>query len=127
MNVEFLDFNDELPLFGDAPMDLGRFGWPTTLSDEAWESFIELYIAYFNRAPDAIGLAFWGGAFAGGTTLSRMAAFFIDQAETRATYPETLTNADFATAVYNNVLGRLPDQAGFDFWVGLAGCRAGRA
>ncbi len=39
------------------------------------------------------------------------------QTETLRSYPEGTSNTEFATAVYNNVLGRTPDQAGFDFWV----------
>ncbi|RMD91710.1 MAG: DUF4214 domain-containing protein, partial [Alphaproteobacteria bacterium] len=58
-------------------------------------------------------------AFATGTTLEEMATLFIDQDETRATYPEGTSNSDFAEAVYNNVLGRTPDPLGFDFWVGV--------
>ena len=80
------------------------------------ESFIELYIAYFNRAPDAVGLNFWGTAFANGTSLQQIAALFIDQQETRQTYPDSMSTDDFATAVYSNVLGRRADQDGFDFW-----------
>ena len=99
-------------------LDLERFGGPAGLSADALESFIELYIAYFNRAPDALGLNFWGTAFAEGVSLARIASEFVDQEETRATYPEGMSNETFATAVYDNVLGRIPDQAGFDFWVG---------
>ncbi len=110
VGVEFLEFEN-------STFNLMQFGGTTGLSEQNFESFIELYIAYFNRAPDAVGLNFWGTAFANGTTLEEIATFFIDQNETRATYPTSLSNADFATAVYNNVLGRVPDQAGFDFWV----------
>ena len=114
--MEFLDFDTDLL---GAPFDLQKFGGPAGLAASDLESFIELYIAYFNRAPDAVGLNFWGTAFANGTTLEGMAALFIDQPETAATYPDTLTNAAFATEGYENVLGRVPDQAGFDFWVGV--------
>jgi hypothetical protein len=116
IDIEFLDFDTEAFPFD---FNLNQFGGPTGLSESQFESFIELYIAYFNRAPDAVGLNFWGTAYANGTTLQEMATLFIDQDETRATYPTSLSNADFATAVYNNVLGRIPDQAGFDFWVGI--------
>ncbi|NRB04270.1 MAG: DUF4214 domain-containing protein [Rhodobacteraceae bacterium] len=98
--------------------DVLAFGQTVDLEEDEFESFVELYIAYFNRAPDALGLGFWGSAYANGTTLEEMAALFIDQDETRATYPGDQTNSDFATSVYGNVLGRIPDQAGFDFWVG---------
>ena len=116
VDVEFLDFTVDIQ---NGAFNLQEFGGVASLSPEDFESFIELYIAYFNRAPDAIGLNFWGTAFANGTTLEQMASLFIDQDETRATYPEGTSNIDFATSVYTNVLGRTPDQAGFDFWVGL--------
>lgn len=114
--------NVELLTFGDAavaPFDLTVFAGTAGLSEAQMKSFIELYIAYFNRAPDAVGLNFWGTAFANGTTLQQMATLFIDQDETRATYAADLSNSDFATAVYANVLGRVADQEGFDFWVGV--------
>jgi len=111
-DVEFLEFGET-----GQTINLAQLDGPAGLSEEAFESFIELYIAYFNRAPDAIGLNFWGTAYANGTTLEEIASLFIDQEETREAYPASLTNEEFAAAVYNNVLGRVPDQEGFDFWV----------
>lgn len=115
INVEFLDF--DIDLLG-GPFDLSQFGGTTGLSEQSFESFIELYIAYFNRAPDAVGLNFWGTAFANGTSLEEIATLFANQEETEAAYPGGTTNETFATTVYNNVLGRIPDQDGLDFWVG---------
>lgn len=112
-SIEFIDFDTDA-FGGPYQLYLGMSG----LSAAAFESFIELYIAYFNRAPDANGLNFWGTAFANGTSLELMATFFIDQVEFRSTYPSGTSNEAFATAVYNNVLGRTPDQDGIDFWVG---------
>ena len=114
IDVEALGFD-----LSSSTFDLTQFGGTTALSQKQFESFVELYIAYFNRAPDAVGLNFWGTAFANGTTFEEIAKLFMDQDETRATYPSVLSNTDFATAVYNNVLGRVPDQAGLDFWVGV--------
>lgn len=114
-SLEFLDFNTNLL---GAPFDLTAFGGTTHLSEQNLETFIELYIAYFNRAPDAVGLNFWGTAFANGTTVEQIASQFVNQDETRATYPSETSNNEFATLVYNNVLGRTPDQDGIDFWVG---------
>lgn len=114
-NIEFLEFDT-----GDfANFNLEQFGGATSLSEADFKGFIELYIAYFNRAPDAVGLNFWGTAFANGTTMEQMAKLFAPQDETLNTYPEGTSNTEFATAVYNNVLGKTPDQAGFDFWVGV--------
>lgn len=101
------------------PFELFRFTGAVSLSHMEYEALIELYIAYFNRAPDAIGLNFWGTAFANGLSLDEIAAQFAPQPETVATYPEGTSNTEFATAVYNNVLGRVPDQAGLEFWVGV--------
>lgn len=112
-NVERLDFrhNEE-----EVSVDLDVFGELAALSTEDLETVIELYIAYFNRAPDTVGLGFWGSAFANGMSLDEIAALFVDQDETRETYPDAISNGEFAEAVYNNVLGRAPDQLGFDFW-----------
>ncbi|UWR14000.1 DUF4214 domain-containing protein [Sulfitobacter sp. M368] len=118
-DIEFLSFDSTLPLFDGGDMDLRAFAGPAALSEDQMESVIELYIAYFNRAPDAVGLFFWATAFDNGTTLDDMAKLFIDQDETRAAYPDGTSNLDFAETVYNNVLGRTPDVAGLNFWVGL--------
>ncbi|MEP5730766.1 MAG: DUF4214 domain-containing protein [Sulfitobacter sp.] len=85
-------------------------------SEAEFDQLIEMYIAYFNRAPDAAGLYFWGSVFADGLDIEEIAALFLDQDETRATYPESDTNLEFATQVYSNVLGRTPDSAGLTFW-----------
>ena len=117
-NVETLAFASGATIFEDGNLDLSIIQGITTLDETQIATFIELYIAYFNRAPDALGLYFWGSAFANGVSLEEIATLFLDQDETRATYPEDETNLDFATQVYANVLGRIPDQDGLDFWVG---------
>ncbi|NRB04596.1 MAG: DUF4214 domain-containing protein [Rhodobacteraceae bacterium] len=123
IDVEFLDFGSEIPVFGGQPMDLTQFAGPTTLTEDQFLELTELYIAYFNRAPDAVGLYFWGTALANGFSFNEIAEQFFDQAETRSVYSGSvsasgeLINSDaFVTAVYNNVLGRGPDADGFNFW-----------
>lgn len=114
-NFEFLDFGTELPVFGGS-MDLARFGDHVGLSEADFTAFVEMYIAYFNRAPDAIGLGFWGSAFANGATMDEIAGMFADQPETLATYPADTSNIRFVADVYDNVLGRSPDIEGLRFW-----------
>ena len=114
-NVEMIDFDTELPMFGGA-MDLTLFGGHTGIEAEAFEAFIEMYIAYFNRAPDAVGLAFWGTAYANGMSMEEIANEFASQPETLATYPEDASNIKFVSDVYQNVLGRAPDIDGLRFW-----------
>lgn len=113
-DIELIKFGEEEESF-----DLQNFGGAAQLSGEELEAIIELYIAYFNRAPDAIGLNFWATSFVNGTDLKQMAELFAPQPETQAAYPPGTSTLDFATVVYNNVLGRTPDQAGLDFWAGV--------
>ncbi|MTJ06082.1 MAG: DUF4214 domain-containing protein [Sediminimonas qiaohouensis] len=110
INVETLSFSD-------TDWNLESFSDVIDLSAESLDSFMEMYIAYFDRAADSEGLLFWGTAFANGTTMEEMATLFIDQDETLAAYPAGTTNEEFANTVYGNVLGRTPDAAGLDFWV----------
>jgi hypothetical protein len=46
-----------------------------------------------------------------------VAARFIDSNEFRSLYGQNPTNAEFLTKVYTNVLGRTPDQGGYDWWL----------
>lgn len=114
-NFEFLDFGNEIPMF-DGPMDLTQFGGHTGLGEAEFSAFVEMYIAYFNRAPDAVGLAFWGTAFANGMSMEDIASEFADQPETLAAYPADLSSIRFTADVYENVLGRSPDLDGLRFW-----------
>jgi hypothetical protein len=111
-------------------MDLSIFDGPASLTGEEFSEIIELYIAYFNRAPDALGLFYWATEYARGFTVPDMAANFFFQPETQGTYAAVLDgegNLDitdlakvgaFVTEVYGNVLGRAPDGPGFDYWTG---------
>ncbi|MBM1631199.1 hypothetical protein JQV28_19310, partial [Sulfitobacter mediterraneus] len=82
ISIEFLDFDQNIDLFGDNPMDLDIFSGPAGLSAAEFGAIIELYIAYFNRAPDALGLLYWGTRYAEGHPLSEMANDFFNQDET---------------------------------------------
>ncbi|SHI06781.1 DUF4214 domain-containing protein [Marivita hallyeonensis] len=114
-NIERIGFDTGLPVFGDA-VDLTQFGGHAGLDADAFESFVEMYIAYFNRAPDAIGLAFWGTAYANGMSLEAIANEFANQPETLIVYPEDVSNIRFVADVYENVFGRAPDIDGLRFW-----------
>lgn len=119
MNMEFLDFDTELDVFNSEPMDLREYGGGASIQSDDFESIIELYVAYFNRAPDAVGLFFWANAFSNGVGLDEMAELFAQQPETLAAFPEGTTNAEIVTTIYENVLGRAPDEAGEVFWNGV--------
>ena len=116
VSIERLDFRTGASSSTET-FNVEAFDGIASLNSWEFAQIVELYIAYFNRAPDAMGLAFWGNAYADGLSLEQMASLFIDQPETRATYAKDLSNSEFALAVYQNVLGRVPDADGFAFWV----------
>ena len=117
-NIELLQFSDKiynLSVATDAKMIT-----PTQL-----DSLTELYVAYFNRVPDASGLDYWIKQFAAGQTLEQIGTSFYNAATlpqfTALTgYSSTMSNADFVKIIYANVLGRsgtnAPPQADVDYW-----------
>ncbi|WP_421117971.1 DUF4214 domain-containing protein [Aquihabitans daechungensis] len=77
-----------------------------------------LYRAFLGRTPDASGLAFWVGRKRAGTwSVTRMADSFAASTEFERTYG-TLTDRQFVTRIYTDVLGRPADAAGVDYWTG---------
>jgi hypothetical protein len=75
-----------------------------------------LYRAFLGRAPDPSGLRFWIGRRRAGTwTLNRIADSFAGSSEFRRKYGD-LTNRQFVTLIYTDVLARPADQAGVDYW-----------
>ena len=77
-----------------------------------------LYAAFFDRAPDAAGLAYWEGQFSGTATVNDLAVQFAANPVFDATYG-SLTDVAFVNAIYQNVLGAAGDAAGVDYWVGV--------
>ena len=111
-SIEVLQFND-------SAFALSQFTNVSTLTDADMLAFSELYVAYFNRAPDSAGLLFWGSRLADGMSMEDIAREFFDQPETAALYGSSTDNDAFVTAVYSNVLGRLPDDEGYTYWVDI--------
>lgn len=79
----------------------------------------DLYIAYFNRAPDVAGLLYWFREVNNGTwSLATIAQSFTDQPEYRDTYPPGLSNHAFIATIYQNLFDRSPDDVGWAYWEG---------
>jgi hypothetical protein len=76
-----------------------------------------IYKAAFNRTPDTAGLGYWIAQMDKGVNTVDVAARFIDSPEFRTLYGQNPSNADFLTKVYTNVLGRTPDQGGYNWWL----------
>ena len=78
------------------------------------EQVTELYVAYFERAPDADGLAYWVND--SGLTIEQISQSFFDQPETQAKYPESMSSAEYIETIYQNVFDRSADAAGAVYW-----------
>jgi hypothetical protein len=76
---------------------------------------IRLYLAYFDRAPDHGGLNYWVGQRSTGKKLDVVSNSFASSSEFKNKYG-SLTNAEFVTLVYKNVLKRNPDAGGLAYW-----------
>lgn len=78
----------------------------------------KIYIAAFNRAPDAAGLSNWMNQYTSGLmTYTQISQDFSNQAEYITKYPSAMTNSEYITAIYSNVFGRTPDAGGLTNWV----------
>jgi hypothetical protein len=85
----------------------------------AWHAdVLRLYQAFFNRTPDTGGAAYWIDKYEDGSSLDDIAWGFSNSTEFQNQYGSTLANSEFLTIVYSNVLGRAPDQEGFNYWLG---------
>jgi cyclophilin family peptidyl-prolyl cis-trans isomerase len=88
-------------------------------------NLIELYIAFFNRVPDADGMSYWIDQIKAGMTVDQMSSSFYDAAIQYSNvtgYSASMSNADFVKVIYKNVLGRdgtlAPPDADVNYWAG---------
>lgn len=122
-------------LLGRAPTTSERTTWTTALSGATSDRgdlvdalrrstdgtgtvdpTVRLYRAFLQRTPDAGGLRFWvGRKRSGAWTLNRIADHFSSSSEFLRKYG-TLTNRQFVTRIYTDVLGRTADAGGVDYW-----------
>ena len=102
--------------FSDVTLDLSYFIKTSSLSKSQITSLVQLYIASFNRAPDAIGLDYWGSRLFDGMSLKEIAKSFFVQKETTDAYPASMPLDKFINTVYQNVLNRGAEDEGFTYW-----------
>ncbi|MBR7799303.1 Ig-like domain-containing protein [Undibacterium fentianense] len=87
------------------------------------QRLIELYVAFFNRVPDADGLAYWTSEMLNGQKLNTIAETFYNagvQFSDYTGFSATMSNTDFINVIYRNVLGRSDgaDADGLSYWNG---------
>ena len=103
----------------------GDLGIQINVNNAINSSITELYIGYYNRAPDPAGGTYWVGQLQGGMSLSQIAQSYSVQTESTTLYPflaspntaSTAAVQAFVTSVYENLFNRTPDAAGEAYWV----------
>ena len=128
--------HDVIPLDGGAAVSdrVGPGGYDTLLNVErlVWDDgavaldidgiaaqAYRVYKAAFDREPDLAGLGYWIGALDAGMPLLDVARFFLGSAEFQDLYGVDPSVEDYVLALYQNVLDRGAEGAGFDFWVAV--------
>ena len=87
------------------------------------EYVTDIYNTFFNRGPDTAGLTYWTGQLASGMPREVALVSFMFSNEfitfTQGIFGNVAVRAevDMVTDFYRGVLSRLPDDAGFGFWV----------
>ncbi len=77
----------------------------------------DVYLAYFGRAPDVIGLEYWQQQYlTGEQTFDEIIINFAYSAEAKALFPQDGSNKAFVAAVYQNCFNRAPDLPGWYYW-----------
>jgi len=113
-NIEHLRFTD-------FDINAGIKALAASMNTATVQRVMELYVAFFNRTPDADGLTYWLGQSKAGTSTTQIAESFYSvgvQYTSLTGFSSTMTTTDFINVVYRNVLGR-PDGAdagGLQYW-----------
>ncbi len=103
LNVERVQFSDK-----SVALDI----------DDVPGQAYRIYKAAFGREPDLEGVGFWISRMEEQDwDLIEVSARFIDSNEFRASYGTNPSDAQYLTKLYENVLGRVPDLGGYNWWL----------
>lgn len=86
------------------------------------ETITKIYVGYFDRAPDPVGLQYWIDRMEAGMTTAEVAQSFSVQPEATAKYPylvtpDVISPKSFINDIYQNLFNRAPDAAGEAYWL----------
>jgi hypothetical protein len=109
-------FNIQFLQYADQTVDLTSLVKAASQPADKFAAIIELYGAYLDRAPDAMGLHYWVARSGEGMSLGDIAKSFYLSAEAVAHRPVTHGAGELVTAAYQDALGRAPDAAGLAYW-----------
>jgi len=95
-----------------------------TIDETDLKTLIELYVAFFNRVPEADGLAYWITRYQAGMTIDQIAdSFYVAaiQYSSLTGYTAGMSDTEFVGIIYKNVLWRSgatsPPAADVQYWV----------
>jgi serralysin len=113
--------NIERVQFSDMTVNLTVQSNAQSISPQGLQKLEELYVAFFNRIPEADGLSYWISQFKAGLTIRQIAESFYDagvQYSKYTGYTSSMTNSAFVNVIYRNVLGRPEgaDPGGLTYW-----------
>jgi hypothetical protein len=85
------------------------------------ELVAQVYIGFYDRAPDPVGLQYWIGRLEAGVSIQDIGDSFAASPEASDTYPffqfpDLLSQNDFLAQVYQNVFGRAIDADGLNYY-----------
>lgn len=114
-NIERLQFTDYI-------VNLTVAETVTSITSGTLQQLQELYVAFFNRMPDADGIEYWIGQYNAGKSINQIAESFYNvgvQYGELTGFTSSMTDTDFINVVYGNVLGREdgPDSEGLAHWI----------
>jgi hypothetical protein len=110
------DDDDVSVFFGVERFDFGNETLAMDIEGNAGQAY-RLYQAAYDRTPDRGGVSFWTGVLDDGNSLQFVADHFVTADEFIERYGADTSNVEYVDLLYNNVLDRVPDQEGYDFWV----------
>ena len=107
--------------FADFDINTGIKALAGSMNTATVQRVMELYVAFFNRTPDADGLTYWLGQSKAGVSTTQIAESFYGvgvQYTSLTGFSSTMTTTDFINVVYRNVLGRADgaDAGGLQYW-----------
>lgn len=113
--------NIEHVVFADMSVNLTVGAQSRLLAAHEVKTLEELYLAFFDRVPEADGLAFWIGQVRAGVGMDAIADAFYSAAllyPSLTGYTASMSHAEFVNVIYRNVLGRSDgaDAQGLAFW-----------
>lgn len=98
-------------------LDVSGSIWGTSaVPAQAAETIARLYLATFDRVPDAAGLQFWINVYRNDMELNEVARLFAQSEEFQQRFGTDIGNEQFVDVIYQNVLGRPGESDGVVFW-----------